>query len=74
MFYVAMAALLIAYFFCVWLIQTHFGRVMVAIRENELRAELLGYDVRLYKLVMFAIGGGIAGLAGVICSPTGSAG
>jgi branched-chain amino acid transport system permease protein len=66
MFYVAMAALLIAYFFCVWLIQTHFGRVMVAIRENELRAELLGYDVRLYKLVMFAIGGGIAGLAGVI--------
>ena len=66
MFYVAMAALLIAYFFCVWLIQTHFGRVMVAIRENELRAELLGYDVRLYKLIMFAIGGGIAGLAGVI--------
>ena len=66
MFYVATAALLIAYFFCVWLIQTHFGRVMVAIRENELRAELLGYDVRLYKLVMFAIGGGIAGLAGVI--------
>ena len=66
MFYVAMAALLIAYFFSVWLIQTHFGRVMVAIRENELRAELLGYDVRFYKLVMFAIGGGIAGLAGVI--------
>jgi len=66
MFYVAMAALLLTYFGCVWLIQTHFGRVMVAIRENELRAELLGYDVRLYKLVMFAIGGGIAGLAGVI--------
>jgi len=65
-FYVAMAALLLTYFGCVWLIQTHFGRVMVAIRENELRAELLGYDIRLYKLIMFAIGGGIAGLAGVI--------
>jgi branched-chain amino acid transport system permease protein len=38
---------------------------MVAIRENELRAELLGYDIRLYKLAWFAIGGGIAGMAGV---------
>lgn len=66
MFYVAMAALILAYFGCVWLIRTHFGRVMVAIRENELRAELLGYDVRLYKLVMFAIGGGVAGLAGLL--------
>ncbi|MGH1479414.1 MAG: ABC transporter permease subunit [Geminicoccales bacterium] len=64
-FYVAMAALILAYFGCVWLMQTHFGRVMVAIRENELRAELLGYDVRFYKLCMFAIGGGIAGMAGI---------
>lgn len=66
MFYVAMAALILCYFGCVWLIQSRFGRVMMGIRENELRAELLGYDVRFYKLVMFAIGGGIAGLAGII--------
>lgn len=65
-FYVAMAALILAYFGCVRLTQTHFGRVMVAIRENELRAELLGYDVRFYKLCMFAIGGGIAGMAGIL--------
>ena len=39
---------------------------MVAIRENELRAELLGYDIRLYKLALFAIGGGIAGVAGIL--------
>lgn len=66
MFYVAMGALILAYLFCVWLTQTHFGRVMVAIRENELRAELLGYDVRFYKLCLFAIGGGIAGMAGIL--------
>lgn len=66
MFYVAMAALILAYIFCVWLTRTHFGRVMVAIRENELRAELLGYDVRLYKLALFSIGGGIAGMAGIL--------
>ncbi len=65
-FYVAMAALIIGYFLCVWLIRSHFGRVAVAIRENELRAELVGYDVRLHKLILFAIGGGLAGAAGVL--------
>lgn len=66
MFYVAMVALLLAYFLCVWLIHTHFGRVAVAVRENELRAELLGYDIRFNKLALFAIGGGIAGAGGVL--------
>jgi ABC-type branched-subunit amino acid transport system permease subunit len=65
-FYVGMVVLILAYFGCVWLTQTHFGRVIVAIRENELRAELLGYDIRVYKLAVFSIGGGLAGLAGVL--------
>lgn len=65
-FYVAMAALILAYILCAWLIQTHFGRVSIGIRENELRAELLGYDVRLYKLSMFTVGAGIAAVAGVL--------
>jgi branched-chain amino acid transport system permease protein len=64
-FYVAMVALILAYLFCAWLVRTHFGRVCVGIRENELRAELLGYDTRAYKLGIFTIGAGIAGLAGV---------
>jgi len=41
-----------------------FGRVITAIRENELRTELLGYDVRRAKVIVFTIGGAIAGLAG----------
>ncbi len=48
------------------LLAGHFGRVVVAIRENEMRAALLGYDPRLYKLLAFIIGGGIAGLAGCL--------
>jgi branched-chain amino acid transport system permease protein len=73
---VAVLALLAAYFGCVWLLGRRFGRVMVAIRENELRASLLGYDVRRHKLITFAIGGGLAGAAGmlfaqnVLVSPT----
>ena len=64
--YVAVVALLLAYMLCVWLTHTHFGRIVVAVRENERRAELLGYDIRFNKLVLFAIGGGIARLAGML--------
>lgn len=65
-FYLAMGLVLLVYFGCRALLASRFGRVMVAIRENERRAELLGYDARRYKLAAFAIGGGIAGLAGIL--------
>jgi len=65
-FHVSMGALLLCYFGCVWLVRSHFGQVCIAIRENEVRAELLGYDARLYKLGLFSIGGGIAALGGVL--------
>lgn len=65
-FYVAMAALILCFVFAGWLVTTHFGRVCVSIRENELRAELLGYDTRAYKLGIFTIGAGIAAIGGVL--------
>ncbi len=65
-FYLVMAFLIIVYVGLHVLLASHFGRVVVAIRENETRCELLGYDVRLHKLLVFAIGGGIAGLAGCL--------
>ena len=46
------------------LLRRPFGRVLAGVRENELRTQLLGYDVRRYKLVAFALGGAVAGLAG----------
>lgn len=46
------------------LVQSSFGKVLVAIRENEERARMLGYDVFRYKLAAFVISGTIAGLAG----------
>ena len=36
-FYVAMAALIIGYFLCVWLIRSHFGRVAIAIRGHSVK-------------------------------------
>ncbi|NPV21264.1 branched-chain amino acid ABC transporter permease [Bradyrhizobium aeschynomenes] len=42
------------------------GRIIVAVRENEVRASLLGYDPRLVKCLTFILGGAIAGLAGAL--------
>ena len=63
-FFVVLLAL--AYFGLRVLLKSSFGRIIVGIRENELRAELMGYDIRLYKTITFAIGGALAGLAGAM--------
>ena len=44
------------------LLNSRFGNVLVAIRENPERAEMLGYNVRRYQLAAFAIGGFLAGV------------
>lgn len=54
----------LAYFAVRVVLRSGFGRVVTAIRENELRTELLGYDVRLAKVIVFMVGGVVAGLAG----------
>jgi branched-chain amino acid transport system permease protein len=46
------------------IIHSPFGRVMVAIRENEERAEAVGYEPFRYKLSSFAISAFFAGVAG----------
>lgn len=65
-FVVAVVCLFACYVVAKLVLHTRFGRVAVAIRENEARAELLGYDVRLHKLGMFVLGGLMAGLAGML--------
>jgi len=65
-FRLAVILLILIYVGLRLLLTSHFGRVLVGIRENERRIELLGYDSRRYKLVAFVLAGGIAGLAGAL--------
>ncbi|WP_436643308.1 branched-chain amino acid ABC transporter permease [Microbaculum sp. FT89] len=65
-YWFCVVAILIVYALVRWLLASPFGRIAVAIRENESRAELMGYDVRIRKTVLFAVGGAIAGLAGTL--------
>lgn len=48
------------------MLERPFGRILLAVRDNELRTQLLGFDVRFRKLAVFSLGGAIAGLAGAL--------
>jgi len=41
-----------------------FGRTLLAIRDNEDRAQAVGYNVRHFKLLAFVLSGAVTGLAG----------
>ena len=49
---------------CLWLVRSPFGRVMVAMRENEERSRMLGYNPFQVKLTALVISGLYAGAAG----------
>jgi branched-chain amino acid transport system permease protein len=64
MYYFVFAAFLGGFWLIERTIQSPFGHVLRAIRENEPRALSLGYDVVRYKLLAFVLSAGLAGLAG----------
>ncbi|MBC8466581.1 MAG: ABC transporter permease [Deltaproteobacteria bacterium] len=47
-------------------INSHSGVVITAIREDELRTEMLGYDIRLVQVKIFIIAALLAGLSGLL--------
>jgi branched-chain amino acid transport system permease protein len=48
------------------IVESPLGKILQAIRENEVRAEAVGYNVARFKLLAFVIGGAFSGLAGVL--------
>jgi branched-chain amino acid transport system permease protein len=66
---VYLAALVIAivlFIGIVALLRTPFGLIIEGVRQNILKIELLGYDIRMYRLTLFAVSGAIAGIGGAI--------
>ena len=66
LYYLVVAYLLFAYLACRLIVGSHFGRVLVAIRENEDRARFLGYNVQRYKMGACLISAILTGLAGAL--------
>lgn len=56
----------ILYLIISYVSRSRFGLILEGIKENEIRMDLLGYDIRKYKLAAFTIGGGVAGIGGAL--------
>ena len=66
LYYTVLALLVLVYLGLRILVNSSFGNVLVAIRENPQRTTMLGYDVRKYQLGAFVIGSALAGFSGVL--------
>jgi branched-chain amino acid transport system permease protein len=63
-YYAALPIVLVALWFTYRIVHSPFGHVLVSIRDNEARAQALGYPTHRYKLLAFVLSASLAGLAG----------
>ena len=61
--------LVLTFIFCKWLVSTKMGRTLIAIRDGENRLRFLGYNVTLFKVFVYALSAGLAGIAGALYVP-----
>jgi branched-chain amino acid transport system permease protein len=64
LYYVVLAGFLFGFLLIFRTINSPFGEVLKAVRENEPRAISLGYKTEQYKLLAYILSGSLAGLAG----------
>jgi branched-chain amino acid transport system permease protein len=62
--YLVLAALLGVLLLALRLVNTAPGQALLALREDELAAEAVGIPTTRYKVAAFALGAGVAGIAG----------
>ncbi len=65
-YYLAAALFVVLFVILQRFVDSPVGSVLTAIRENEARAEALGYSVKAYKLVAFMVSGAVTGIAGCL--------
>ena len=63
-FYLIISIAVLATFFAKNLARTRVGRAFIAIRDNDLAAQVMGINLFYYKLLAFFIGCFLAGIAG----------
>lgn len=66
LYYVILGITVGSYIFCYRVVCSPFGSILSAIKDNEERVEFFGYNIPRYKIKIYAISAGIAGLAGAL--------
>lgn len=65
-YYAALPFVLFGLWFVNRALHSPFGHVLVSIRDNEARAQALGYPTHRYKMLAFLLSAGVAGMAGAL--------
>ncbi len=65
-YYLVLLILVLTLFFVYRVMRSRFGRIVLAMREDEERAEAIGIATFRYRLTLFSIGGALGGLAGAL--------
>jgi len=52
-----------------WLARSRFGRLLIALRDDEQRLRFSGYNPAVLKAAVFGVAGGMAGLGGALFAP-----
>ncbi len=66
LYYVALAVLAATLFALARFVPSRLGRAMLAIRDDDVRAEAIGFPTYRYKLVVFVAAGVLGGIAGAL--------
>ncbi|MFM1899456.1 MAG: Urea transport, permease component UrtC [Cyanobacteriota bacterium] len=65
-FWISAVIVILAWLFVRWVVRGRFGDVLIAIRDDEPRLRFTGFNPTLFKTIVFAIAGGLAGIGGAL--------
>ena len=65
-YYFCMGIVLVCYVGLRMLLNSNFGQVVIAIREDPIRTELLGYDIRARQWIIFVLSAVLASISGLL--------
>jgi urea transport system permease protein len=66
LFYMTLAIVLILLVLCTLLVNSRLGKILTAIRDGENRVRFIGYNPVLFKVFIYCVSAGLAGIAGVL--------
>ena len=69
LYFITVAFLLGSYLVCIGIVSSPFGRLLVAIRDDENRVRFSGYDPAVIKTVVYCVSAALAGIGGALYAP-----
>lgn len=69
LYYAALALLVLSFILCSFIVSRRIGKILIAVRDGENRVRFSGYNPTVFKVFVYCISAGLAGIAGAIYVP-----